>query len=95
MDEERTVSLEDLGLCEHCGVLSVLEDMPFDISKAEYRCLRCGGPLTAKTFGYERVNGILQKVKWVGSDRKWTKTKPAGNFTLGGWNVVISMEPNK
>ena len=88
MDKQRTVSLEDLGLCEHCRAFSFLKDMPAR-SNISWRCLRCGKKLTIENFGYKRQDGTYRKVKWVGGNCEWTENKPTENFSLGGWHVMI------
>ena len=94
MDKQRTVFLEDLGLCEHCGALSSLKDMPAR-SNISWRCLRCGRKLTIESFGYKRRDGTYRKIKWVNGSCKWTEIKPAEDFKLGGLYVMINQETNK
>ena len=86
--QERIVLQAGLGLCEHCQILLTIEDMPPEAIDAEWRCPKCNGILTNKTFGYEEVGkGDWKKTLWVGKDGKWTKEKPKGNFDLGRWHV--------
>jgi NAD-dependent SIR2 family protein deacetylase len=85
----KVMLLAGLGLCEHCGELMSFEDMPPEAMDADWRCHKCGGVLTDKSFGYGKVNGKLQKVKWVGPDKTWVTEKPAENFELGSWYITI------
>jgi hypothetical protein len=87
----RIVCLEGLGLCEHCGVLLALEDFPPEAMDTEWRCLKCKGVLTNKTFGYGEINGVWKKIQWVGKGKKWTQRKPTENFDLN--NLHITIEP--
>jgi hypothetical protein len=84
---ERVVHPAGLGLCEHCGTLMTIADMPSEAMDAEWRCSKCKGILSNKTFGYEEVNGEWKKTKWVGKNGKWSAEKPEGNFDLGRWLV--------
>lgn len=89
MKTQTSVYLENIGLCEHCGALLTMQDMPADAIDTDWKCPKCEGLLGNKTFGYEEINGKEQKTQWVGSDGKWTKTKPTKNFDLGNWYVII------
>lgn len=89
MKTQTSVYLESIGLCEHCGALLTIQDVPAEAMDADWKCRKCKGILTNKTFGYEEVDGKWQKTQWVGSDGKWTKTKPTDNFDLGSWYVII------
>ena len=55
------VILDGLGLCEHCGALFTLEDMPTEALDAEWRCSKCNGILSGKSFGYEKIGGEEKK----------------------------------
>ena len=80
----RMVSLASLGLCEHCGILLTIEDMPMGSMDAIWKCPKCSGVLTGKSFGYEEN----RKTRWVGNDGKWTTVRPTQSFDLGDWHVV-------
>ncbi len=81
------VNLAALGLCEHCGVLISLEDMPLDAMGAEWRCPQCEQVITGQSFGY---NESHEKVRWVGKDKKWVENKPKEDFDLDGLTVVVN-----
>jgi NAD-dependent SIR2 family protein deacetylase len=86
---DKVVNLESLGLCEHCGALLNIEDLPSDAMNAEWRCPKCKGTITNKTFGYEEVNGVYKKIQWVWKGKKWTQRKPTENFDLNNWHITI------
>ena len=89
VNTSRIVCLEALGLCEHCGALLTVEDFPAEAIDAEWRCLKCKGVITNKTFGYEEVRGVWKKIQWVGKGSKWTQRKPIENFDLNHWHITI------
>ena len=80
----KTVMLAGLGLCEHCGTLITMEDIPGGEMDAEWHCPSCSGVLSHKSFGYESSG---DKIQWVDSDGQWTKEKPTEDFELRGWRV--------
>lgn len=84
MGSRRNINVSSLGLCEHCGTLLTLKDMPRDI---EWRCPNCYGALTNISFGYEKIDGKWEKTRWVGKDKQWTTEKPIGKFKLGNWFI--------
>ena len=88
-NRQRAVHLQGLGLCEHCGTLVTIEDIPENATIAGWKCSRCGGGLSAKTFGFGKPDGVLRKIQWVGINGQWTKIKPTENFSLGGWRVLF------
>ena len=51
-------------------------------------CPQCGNELTNESFGYEKTEKGWQKVRWIGSDKKWTETKPERCFEFGFWKVI-------
>lgn len=63
--------LEELGPCEHCGVLLSIEDMPGDAMNSVWRCPQCAGIISGLSFGYEGEGEATKKVKWVGSGGIW------------------------
>jgi hypothetical protein len=83
----RTVDVETLGLCEHCGELLSFADMPAESLNAPWVCPKCRSMLSHLSFGYATERG--GKVRWVGPDGKWAETKPAEAFDLGSWRVTI------
>jgi hypothetical protein len=89
----KTVLLAGLGLCEHCGTLLTIEDMPGDSIDAIWKCPKCEGVLSEKSFGYEKG----KKVLWVGKDGKWANhipnAPPFDEFVLGTWKVRIKPPP--
>jgi hypothetical protein len=88
----KTVLLVGLGLCEHCGTLITMEDMPSDSTDAIWCCPKCQKVITEKSFGYEKGKKIL----WVGKDGKWTNAIPTSSwngFILGTWKVIIKTPP--
>lgn len=88
-----TVSLEGLGLCEHCGTLLSVEGMPGDSLDSVWTCPNCKGVLSGLSFGYEGEGKETKKVRWVGPARKWVTTKPTEDFDLGNWSVQASYIP--
>jgi hypothetical protein len=91
VETTRTVILAGLGLCEHCGELLTIEDLPAEAINAVWLCPKCNGILSGKTFGYDEKN---KKVHWVGPDGKWLdkepKVAPFNEFTLGTWRILIN-----
>lgn len=88
---EKVVSLASLGLCEHCGVLLTMEEMPSDAINAEWRCFKCNDVLSHRSFGYDRGEQGAQKVKWVGPNGEWTEEEPKDDFDLG--NLFVMSPP--
>ena len=86
---QRTVYIESVGICEHCGKIVTLEGMPAEAMDAELICSKCNGTLTHKSFGYEEIDGKWKKVKWPGKDGKWTTERPIGGFDLGSWFITV------
>jgi hypothetical protein len=86
----RTVSHAGLGLCEHCGTLISMEGMPSESIDAAWRCPKCKGILSEKSFGYENA----KKKFWVGTDGKWAEkipeAPPFGEFILGSWRILLN-----
>ncbi len=95
MRNRKLVSLESLGLCEHCGIPLSDEDMPADAMEADWRCPSCEGLLTNKTFGFEEIEGEWKRTRWVGPEKKWVEERPTDDFALGSWYVLItrSLDP--
>ncbi len=81
------VNLVGLGLCEHCGVLISIENMPVEAMDAEWRCPKCDQVITGQSFGYNKDH---KRVRWVGKDEKWTEDKPEEDFDLDGLTVVVN-----
>lgn len=87
---ERVVLLYGLGICEHCQTVLTIEDLPAEAMDAEWRCPKCNGLLTNKTFGYKEVKKEKwEKVLWVGKEGKWVDKEPTESFSLGKWLVEI------
>jgi hypothetical protein len=82
-----SVSVESIGLCEHCGTLLTIEGMSGDAVGATWFCpaAGCGKELTHLSFGYTETG---KKVRWVSSQGKWISSKPRQDFTLGAWFVL-------
>jgi hypothetical protein len=83
------VHIEGLGLCEHCQALLSIENMPIEAMDAEWRCPKCNGPVSHKTFGFEETDKGWGKTKWVGPDQKWTPQRPDKSFDLGHWHIEV------
>jgi len=77
-----------LGLCEHCGVLLSIENMPPDSMNADWYCLDCKKLLTGRSFGYESINNKWEKTKWVGKKGEWVADKPEEDFNLGDLHII-------
>ena len=84
-----TYLLAGLGLCEHCETLLSLEGFPIEAIDAEWYCPKCQGILGGKSFGYEGKGKEAKKAWWVGTDGKWTRTKPTEDFDIGNWHIII------
>ena len=93
MKEKLVVQLEGLGICEHCREVVSVEDFPVEATDATWRCPTCKKVLTHRSFGYQKVRGEFQKVRWVGRSGKWTAHRPERDFTLGNFDVVIEPLP--
>ncbi len=90
---EKLMSLECLGLCEHCGTPLSFENMPWDGANVEWWCSSCEGVLTNQTFAYEEIEGEWKKTRWVGPEAQWVDEQPDKDFTIGNWRVVVSPSP--
>jgi hypothetical protein len=82
------VVVDSLGLCEHCGELLCLHNLPSDAIDAVWKCPKCGSVLTYKSFGYKTSQG--NKIKWVGPKGKWVFSRPEREFELGRLQIVLS-----
>ena len=49
----REVTLDSLGLCEHCNALFSLQDMPADSMSARWHCPHCEKEVSYLSFGYD------------------------------------------
>lgn len=92
MATKNPVSVESLGLCEHCNALLVMEDMDSDAIQVIPDCPRCRKIISGASFGYDG-NGQQAKVRWVDAGRTWITQRPAGNFSLDGLRIVVSSPP--
>ena len=81
------VAVAALGLCEHCGVLLNMADMPSDAMDVEWRCPKCDGVIGHLSFGFDRSEKGAKKVKWVGPAGEWQDEKPEEPFDLGNLRV--------
>lgn len=84
-----TVLAHNLGLCECCGALLTLQDVPANALRGKWKCPKCGKTLTNKSFGNEQIGDEWAKIYWVGEDGKWTDKKPDNDFNLGDWRVIV------
>ena len=91
LKSQRTVYIETLGICEHCGITITMEDMSTDSMNAKWICPGCDGTLTHKSFGFEDINGEWKKIQWVDEDKKWTTKRPTRGFDLGSWFITITV----
>ena len=82
--------IEALGICEHCGALVSLENLPAEALDAIWKCTKCENELTSKSFGFEKVKGEFKKVKWVDPEKKWTSVRPTENFNIGPLLVSVT-----
>ena len=73
----KTVSIYDLGICEHCDALLHIND----VWRANKRnaCPHCRKVVTKHSFGF---NEDRERVRWVGPRGNWVKNKPRKNFVL-------------
>ncbi|MGC9603588.1 MAG: hypothetical protein ABSF47_03940 [Minisyncoccia bacterium] len=90
LNPKKVVRIGGLGMCEHCRTLFTIEDFPPEAMNAEWKCPKCKGVLTGKSFGY---NSKSKKVKWVGPGKKWVKAEPKRDFELGNWSVITGRIP--
>ncbi len=94
MATKTPVSLEALGLCEHCGALISIDGMPGESINADWVCSKCGKILSHVSFGYEldktnKERRDFKKTKWVGPAGQWVAVKPTKDFDLGDWSVQV------
>ena len=82
------VHVAALGLCEHCGVMLNVSNMPGDAMDAVWKCPnpKCGKEITGASFGFDKKN---VKIKWVGPGGVWVNTQPKRDFKLGNMLVVL------
>lgn len=85
------ISIESLGICERCGEILCMENLPSEAIDAEWHCPGCEGILSHRSFGFASEQG--GRAKWVGPDKKWTTTKPPDDFELGSWYVSVRPLP--
>lgn len=89
--------VSSLGICEHCQTLLSMQDMPAESISAVWKCPKCKGILSYKSFGYEitgkddQKRDKYNKTRWVGPNGKWSNEKPKEDFNLGDWHVIINM----
>lgn len=89
MTQER-VTLDGLGICEHCNAILSIDGFPADAMDADWKCHKCGGILTHRSFGYAEIEGKWRKVYWVGPEKKWVNQPSANDFDIGNWRIVIT-----
>jgi len=89
----RLVCVEALGLCEHCGALQDVTNLPADAMSAKWGCSACGKILTGKSFGYGGKGRSYKKIRWVGPGKKWVNEKCKDDFNIG--NLLVIPEPLK
>lgn len=83
------VHIAALGLCEHCGVLLNISNLPAEAMDADWVCPKCNKKTTGASFGYNKEN---VKVKWVGPGGVWVDAEPSDDFDLGNdLHVVLRM----
>lgn len=82
-------NIEALGICEHCGTIFSINNLPPEAMDAEWKCGKCKGILGNKSMGYKEVNGKWKRVLWVGKKGKWVKKKPSDSFELGDTTVNV------
>lgn len=87
---KRSVELEYLGLCEHCDIPLSFEKTPDAAINLDWKCPSCDGLLTGQTFGYKKIEGEWQRVRWVGPEGKWVDERPTEDFTVGNCLVLTS-----
>jgi hypothetical protein len=85
--------LEGLGLCEYCGILLSVEDMPGDAMDSVWCCPQCAGIISGLSFGYEGEGEATKKVKWVGPGGMWASEKPTKDFKVGSWSIQVAYMP--
>lgn len=85
----KIVSVNSLGLCEHCGAIFSIQDMPPECLDAVWLCPTCRKELTNESFGYT-LDG--KKIKWVGPEKQWVNEEPKEIFQLGNFEVLPSEE---
>lgn len=80
------VSINMLGICEHCGVLINMQEMGVAATIAGV-CpnLQCGEKLFEASFGLEGDT----LVRWVGPEGTWLSVQPTQEFQLGEWTVMV------
>jgi hypothetical protein len=88
LSKTKIVVAAGLGLCEHCGALVSIENMPMDSLDAVWACPKCKKTLTGKSFGYKKINEKCERTKWVGPDGKWVMEEPKEDFDLGNLHIV-------
>lgn len=85
----KIVSIAALGICEHCGVVLSIQDMPAEAMDGVWACPNCRKALTNESFGYSK-NG--KKMHWVGPEGKWVDEEPSKRFQLGNFDVASAAE---
>jgi len=86
----KSVEHTSLGICEHCHEVLSVQNLPNDCFDAPWKCSACGGNLSAKSFGFEKIDGKDVKKKWVGPNGIWTGKPPIKDFVLGNWQVFAT-----
>ena len=66
-----TVSIDSMGICEHCETVLTMAPLTNDALDGTWTCLKCDGVLTHKSFGFEQIEGEWKKMKWIDKDGKW------------------------
>ena len=84
------IGAANLGRCEHCST-PVSVEICLSL-KRDLICPTCKRRITAKSFGFEMVDGASKKTRWVNETGEWSDKKPLKNFILPffGWEVIVN-----
>ena len=82
------VTFDELGICEHCNKIILIQDYAGSEGGENWHCKHCSKEIGHASFGYD-VPGIgCKKVRWVGPQGKWVTERPEETFRLP--NLIVT-----
>ena len=92
MTTESEVYIDNLGICQHCGMLVGAFSGDVIMVDGKMTCVECKKQITREeTFGSPFTLAGYKKIRWVGKRGMWVKSRPREDFSLGGYRVICKI----